>query len=111
MLKLLTSEWLFSLFNRANYIFWADLIQKNSICNIFHMESCVFKSCLICLQWFEELVGLTICDRCLLDDTVYTIYIAHLAMHFVYGFDLLCQILDQGLFPLPFYEDSSMDDS
>jgi hypothetical protein len=50
------------------------------------MKSCVVKSCLACFQGIEELVGVTICDKDLLDDTVDTIYSAHLVRHFAYGF-------------------------
>ena len=46
---------------------------------------------------FEELAGVSMCNRDPLDDTVEPIYNAHLAMHFIDGFDLLCQTLDQGM--------------
>jgi hypothetical protein len=49
------------------------------------------------LQEVEEFSGVTVCDKDLLDDTADTIYSAHLAMHSTYGFDLLCQTLDQGM--------------
>lgn len=37
------------------------------------------------------------CDRDLLDGIVDRVYNAHLAVHFAYGFDLLCLTLEQGM--------------
>jgi len=61
------------------------------------MESCVFECCLTCLQGIEELGGVIVCDRDLLDDTIDIVYSAHLAVHYAYGFYLFCQILDEGM--------------
>jgi hypothetical protein len=52
---------------------------------------------LTCLQLIEELVGVTICDRDLLDVTVDTIHNAHLVVHSAYGFDVSFQTLDEGM--------------
>jgi hypothetical protein len=54
-------------------------------------------SCLTCLQWIEEFVGVTTCVIDLLNDTIDIMCNTHLIMHFACGFDLLCQVLDQGM--------------
>jgi hypothetical protein len=49
------------------------------------------------LQRIEELVGVTFCDKDILDDIVNKIYSSHLATHYIYGFDRLCQTLNQDM--------------
>jgi hypothetical protein len=49
------------------------------------------------LQGFEELVVIKICNMDLLNGIANTILNAHSTIHFVYGFDLLCQTLNHGM--------------
>lgn len=69
---------------------WVDIIQKNSIYDVCHMESCFFKCFLACLQEIEKLARVTVSYWDLLDDSTDTAYSAHLTAHSQYGFDLLC---------------------
>ena len=64
------------------------------------MERCICESCLACIWGTEELAGVTICNRDPVDDTACTVYSAHLAVHFAYGFDGLCKTLDHVMISL-----------